>query len=420
MKIARVLPVALAASLPLAVASAQDLGKVTLFGQQYAVQRFNYLEEVTFPDPLDPTFNVGIAEVEGFTFFGKDRFIMSSDAMDEVWATYKNFIVEGRFETDDAGAITGMTYVRTIVTIGPEPAPGGYDLDPSGVTFNTGPNGLAAGGDLLVSCVEDSIGERIRGFDFATGDQFEWPVGSGCLTQENGTFCGISVIENNLDAEDLVYVPTRDLIYTVDQGNPPDASHEVEIYTTDGVNVGNFPIGPEVVPGAGESKGITYLPDVDTYPELFRGKGGIVIVALDDKGPGLQAFDLDGKLVANEPLVVKGQVIVDPDSQLQSPLQLESVGTDPATGRLFLINQSSGFADAFIYVLTPVGAGCAADFNGDGTVNSTDVSDFINQWFQDQVDGTLVTDWDGNGVINSTDVSDFINAWFEDTTVGCG
>jgi len=63
---------------------------------------------------------------------------------------------------------------------------------------------------------------------------------------------------------------------------------------------------------------------------------------------------------------------------------------------------------------------CPADFNGDGTVNSTDVSDFINQWFQDQVEGTLVTDWDHNGVVNSTDVSGFINSWFEDTAAGCG
>jgi len=63
---------------------------------------------------------------------------------------------------------------------------------------------------------------------------------------------------------------------------------------------------------------------------------------------------------------------------------------------------------------------CRADFNHDGVVNSTDVSDFINAWFEDQVFGTLVTDWDHNGVVNSTDVSDFINAWFEDQAHGCG
>jgi len=69
--------------------------------------------------------------------------------------------------------------------------------------------------------------------------------------------------------------------------------------------------------------------------------------------------------------------------------------------------------------ITP-GEGCLADFNDDGVVNSTDVGEFINSWFEDQVNGTLLTDWDGNGVVNSTDVSSFINTWFEDTAAGCG
>jgi hypothetical protein len=55
----------------------------------------------------------------------------------------------------------------------------------------------------------------------------------------------------------------------------------------------------------------------------------------------------------------------------------------------------------------------SVDWNGDGSVNSTDVSDFINDWFADQSAGTLITDFNADGVSNSTDVSDFINAWFE-------
>jgi hypothetical protein len=66
------------------------------------------------------------------------------------------------------------------------------------------------------------------------------------------------------------------------------------------------------------------------------------------------------------------------------------------------------------------GTTCRADFNADGVVNSTDVSDFINAWFEDQEAGTLTTDWDRNGVVNSTDVSGFINAWFEAVASGCG
>jgi hypothetical protein len=60
-----------------------------------------------------------------------------------------------------------------------------------------------------------------------------------------------------------------------------------------------------------------------------------------------------------------------------------------------------------------VSVAASVDWNNDGVVNSTDVSDFINDWFTDQANGTVVTDFNHDGVSNSTDVSDFINAWFE-------
>jgi agmatine/peptidylarginine deiminase len=55
---------------------------------------------------------------------------------------------------------------------------------------------------------------------------------------------------------------------------------------------------------------------------------------------------------------------------------------------------------------------CFADYNGDGIVNSTDVSDLINAWFEDQTDGGTRADWDNSGLSNSTDVSMYINDWF--------
>jgi len=63
---------------------------------------------------------------------------------------------------------------------------------------------------------------------------------------------------------------------------------------------------------------------------------------------------------------------------------------------------------------------CVSDWNHNGVVESADVSDFINDWFIDQLKESLITDWDGNGVANSTDVSQFINSWFEDLAAGCG
>lgn len=77
--------------------------------------------------------------------------------------------------------------------------------------------------------------------------------------------------------------------------------------------------------------------------------------------------------------------------------------------------QSWAFIQAHLD-LTP----CAADWDASGVVNSADVSMFINDWFVDQVKGTLVADFDANGVTNSTDVSAFINRWFEDLENGCG
>jgi len=55
---------------------------------------------------------------------------------------------------------------------------------------------------------------------------------------------------------------------------------------------------------------------------------------------------------------------------------------------------------------------CVADWNRDGIVNSTDVSDFVNTFFADQAAGTINGDINCDGVSNSTDVSNFINLWF--------
>jgi len=80
-------------------------------------------------------------------------------------------------------------------------------------------------------------------------------------------------------------------------------------------------------------------------------------------------------------------------------------------------HRRSAACAATAFILGFAGAGalasptCPMDWDNNGVVNSTDVSSFINDWFADQVNGTLVTDFDGNGVANSTDVSTFINSW---------
>lgn len=54
---------------------------------------------------------------------------------------------------------------------------------------------------------------------------------------------------------------------------------------------------------------------------------------------------------------------------------------------------------------------CAADFNGDGSVNTLDVLGFLNAWAA----GDSSADFNGDGTVNTLDVLAFLNAW----TAGC-
>ncbi len=67
----------------------------------------------------------------------------------------------------------------------------------------------------------------------------------------------------------------------------------------------------------------------------------------------------------------------------------------------------AGFVDCWAAVQAAADAGCPADFNGDGQVNTKDVLDFLNAWNAQDPDG----DFNGDGVFNSRDVLAFLNAW---------
>jgi hypothetical protein len=106
-------------------------------------------------------------------------------------------------------------------------------------------------------------------------------------------------------------------------------------------------------------------------------------------------------------------VFVDQGAQLDSSLTVAV-----QAGENYRIRVASyGGSATGLFVLNVHFACCRVDWDGNGVVNSTDVSSFINDWFADIAGGTTVTDFDGNGVVNSTDVSMFINEWFEGCTV---
>lgn len=101
-------------------------------------------------------------------------------------------------------------------------------------------------------------------------------------------------------------------------------------------------------------------------------------------------------------------------------LVLSNISAKDAGEYSVVITNECTSAHSTIATLGVGGECCRTDVNGDGVVNSTDVSDFINVWFGDQLEGTLNADFNVDGVSNSTDVSDFINVWFEESAVGCG
>ncbi len=105
-----------------------------------------------------------------------------------------------------------------------------------------------------------------------------------------------------------------------------------------------------------------------------------------------------------------------------TPAELVIDGVQPSDAGEYaaVFSNTCGGSTTAAASVTVKGPACPTDIDGNGVVNSTDVGEFINAWFLDQVKGTLVADWDGNGIVNSTDVGEFINSWFEDIAAGCG
>ncbi len=321
--------------------------QVTLFDTVYNVQRFDYSLEVAYQDPSDCLSSgiINLTQAEGITWLGSNRALMSSRDMD-LFNSYEHQIVEVQFDTDGSGNITGLSFVRTVVLVDTSPTGdplncglgSPFGLNSRGVSINTGSVGLGAGGDVLVF----SGNEVVHGYDLATGAYL--PNGVDFVN-------GFSINPPNDNCDDGCFVAGRDEFYTVWQAGP-----RVERFTTKGVYVSGFAVANGAFPSAtGDAKGITYVPDTNKYPTLFQGEGGVVIVALDELGPALQAFDLDGTLLRHEPLSldVGG-----------GALQIESLTTDPDTGRIFLVNQNASFVDDFIWVLTPEPTGCPNNLPG--------------------------------------------------------
>lgn len=62
---------------------------------------------------------------------------------------------------------------------------------------------------------------------------------------------------------------------------------------------------------------------------------------------------------------------------------------------------------------------CPADFDGNSTVNSADISAFLTRWLADVTEGGGYADFDASGTTNSTDISAFLSDWLAAVLGGC-
>jgi hypothetical protein len=322
---------------------------LTLFGRNYLVQTFDYTSEITFPNPMpNGPATVGWNESEGAQWIGNNRFVLCSNEMGDV-GSYKNQVIEAALQVSPAGIVTGFSYVRHLHINDNAPVASGglgdpFSTKPRGVTVNVGTSGLGAGGNVIIA---DAVAEYAREISFVNGGL------TGNL---------FSVFPPNDDFEDLVFAQDAQgggLFYTVRQKSP----HSVNVFTANGSLVNTWFVGPNGTPAqTGEPKGIAWLPESAALPDSLQGLGGVILVALDDLGPALAAYRMDGTAISIESIV---HPLLNPGNQIS--LQIEAVTFDPQTGRLFLFQQGQLGNDNFVYVLSP-------DCNGNGIADPADIA----------------------------------------------
>jgi len=61
----------------------------------------------------------------------------------------------------------------------------------------------------------------------------------------------------------------------------------------------------------------------------------------------------------------------------------------------------------------------AADADGDGAVNSNDISAYLAAWLASVQSGTTNADFNNDNLVNSNDISAFLSAWLETVQSGC-
>ncbi len=184
----------------------------------------------------------------------------------------------------------------------------------------------------------------------------------------------------NTSTEDVAFVGSRNGFFTV--WRTPTAA--VTVFSRTGAVGPAFLVGKNLDPVAypGLPTGVTLCDAWPDYPRLFDAKPTL-LVTLDERGPALQAFTVDGRLVRHErisPTLQPGAVTFPIGGCTQ--LRFEAVATDPRRGEILLFVRGISSACSLAFVLEPIPVPCLADFNLDDFVDFFDYFDFITAFEQ--------------------------------------
>ncbi len=375
---------------PGSCARADDLGTARLFEQEYRVQRFNYRSSITFPDRKTAGRTVPLHSVTGAVHLGDDRYLVSTNS---AWMvppySYRNYVLEVRLDLGPTGVPTGLSYVRTLLWS--DPSLDGYDLDPRGLTINPDLGGLGGGGNLVVAGGNNTL----RQFSLSTGASIPFgtsPMGNGVP------------IAPNTSTEDVVYVPSRGMFYTL--WRTPESS--ITMLNSVGRVGPAFRVGVRRNAGSGYPSGVTLLEPWPYWPRSFNS-ATTLLVALDSNGPALEAYDLDSRPLGRVRLssqLTPGAVTL-PLSGSSAQLWISALAANNQTGRLLIFNKGLTPGEADVFVLTPIPEPCPPDFNLDGFVDFFDFDEFIIGY----ENGDPRADTDRDGFIDFMDYDLFVESY---------
>jgi hypothetical protein len=377
-------------------AVADDLGYIRIFEQDYRLQRFDYNAQVTFPDAKNPGRTCRLWNVMGATFDPeRNVLIVTANSQHNIAPySYKNYVLEVRVGVTDQNTVSGLSHVRTLVA--GDTTTMGYDLDPRGVTINTSPDGLGAGGNLVIA----TANSWLRSFDRETGEPLPWYP-----SMDNG----FAITTPNTTTDDVAYVPETGSFFTVWR-SPASA---VTIFNRFGR------IGPAFFAGRGRNpvnlgypSGMTMLDPYPNYPRLFDYQP-TVLVSTDDRGPSLEAYDIGSRFIAREAFSSRlgpGTKTL-PLRASTTELWFNGIAADRNSGRLFLFHRGGETGATDVFIFTPIPIPCKADYNADGFLDFFDYDDYLLGY----ENGDPRADFNEDGFVDFFDYDGFI----EEFETGC-